>query len=213
VTDQEIIEHYIKMAKLMSEMFAPNMEVLIHDLTKKNFPIIEIFNGHVTGRKKGDPSSVFDSKIFKDNFPDYLVNYYNESPQGHKLKSSTLCIKNKEKTIAALGVNYDISYLEQIESLLKQFMSFTPVGQVQKKDRQHFLASKDEIIKDIEKVMMQNNFLGHELSKKDKKTIVRELYMAGSFNKHGIISVLADKLKLTRMTIYKYVKEIREKYD
>ena len=123
MTDKELIEHYVGVARLLAEMFAPNMETLVHDLTKKKYPIIAIFNGHVTDRKKGDPSSIFDSKVMRDDFPEYLVNYFNKSPQGHRLKSSTKLIRNdKGKAIAALGINYDVSYFEQIETLIRQFM-------------------------------------------------------------------------------------------
>lgn len=212
--NDELISHYVGVAKLLAEMFAPNMETLVHDLTQKGFPIIAIYNGHVTNRKIADESSVFDSGVLREDFPDYLVNYFNKSPQGHRLKSSTKCIRNeKGELIAALGINYDVSCFEQIETLIKQFMSFTPVEYTNKEDRSHFLVAKDEIKSTIKNVMLQNNFLGHKLSKVDKKKIVKDLYMSGNFNKHGIVSALSEELKVTRATIYKYVREIRENYD
>ena len=55
--NREILEHYVKSGEIIAEMFAPYLEVIIHDLQTPEHSIIAIFNNHVTGRKIGDGTS------------------------------------------------------------------------------------------------------------------------------------------------------------
>ena len=48
LADREILSHYIKMGEILSEMFKPNLEVIIHDLRFPEHSIIAIFNNHIT---------------------------------------------------------------------------------------------------------------------------------------------------------------------
>ena len=91
-------------------MFAPYLEVIIHDLQTPEHSIIAIFNNHVTGRKIGDGTSDIGYKKLADKLPDKIVNYNNKSPSGTDLKSSSLTIRNrKDVIIGSMGFNFDLS--------------------------------------------------------------------------------------------------------
>ena len=77
--DREILEHYVKAGEIIAEMFAPYMEVIIHDLQDPEHSIIAIFNNHVTGRKIGDGTSDLGYKKLADELSDKIVNYNNQS--------------------------------------------------------------------------------------------------------------------------------------
>jgi predicted transcriptional regulator YheO len=51
ISDKEIFSHYIKMGEILSKMFNPNLEVIVHDLRYPEHSIIAIFNNHITGGK------------------------------------------------------------------------------------------------------------------------------------------------------------------
>ena len=55
--NREILNHYVNSGEIIAEMFAPYLEVIIHDLQTPEHSIIAIFNNHVTGRKIGDGTS------------------------------------------------------------------------------------------------------------------------------------------------------------
>ena len=106
LADQEILSHYIKMGEILSEMFKPNLEVIIHDLRFPEHSIIAIFNNHITGRTVGEGTSALGYKKLEGKVPDQVVNYQNESPDGKPLKSSSLTIRNsKNDIIRSLGLN------------------------------------------------------------------------------------------------------------
>ena len=78
--NREILEYYVKAGEIIAEMFAPYLEVVIHDLQAPEHSIIAIFNNHVTGRKIGDGTSDIGYKKLADKLPDKIVNYNNQSP-------------------------------------------------------------------------------------------------------------------------------------
>jgi predicted transcriptional regulator YheO len=93
--NREILEYYVKAGEIIAEMFAPYLEVVIHDLQAPEHSIIAIFNNHVTGRKIGDGTSDIGYKKLADKLPDKIVNYNNQSPSGAELKSSSLTLHMK----------------------------------------------------------------------------------------------------------------------
>ena len=108
--NREILNHYVKTGEIIAEMFAPYLEVIIHDLQTPEHSIIAIFNNHVTGRKIGDGTSNIGYKKLADKLPDKIVNYNNQSPSGTDLKSSSLTIRNrKNEIIGSMGFNFDLS--------------------------------------------------------------------------------------------------------
>ena len=106
MTDEKILEHYKNVTKVLGQMFAPIMEVLVFDLRTPERSVIAIENGHITNRKVGHPTSDLGSRrLKKGDVPNMLINYANQSPTGHNLKSSSLAIKNeKGNTIGVLCI-------------------------------------------------------------------------------------------------------------
>lgn len=66
--------------KTIAEMFGKKCEVLIHDFRNPQHSIMAIENGHVTGRKIGDPItdlalSVWKKNGYENKKTDRIVNY------------------------------------------------------------------------------------------------------------------------------------------
>ena len=155
LTDSEILSHYIKMGEVISEMFRPHLEVIIHDLRFPEHSIIAIFNNHITGRKVGSGTSDIGYKKIKGKIPEKVINYKNESPDGKPLKSSTLTIRNSDnKIIGSLGLNYDVSVFNQFAEVLSFFTQTDDSTSIKEKEanlKKSFLenAKKSEIHKKI----------------------------------------------------------------
>ena len=99
----------------IAAQFGSNCEVVVHDLSRHpDHSIVEIVNGHVTGRKVGDGASHVVIEQLQTNDPepkDHLC-YLTKTPDGKILKSSTVYIRNsKGKVSAIFSINYDISKL------------------------------------------------------------------------------------------------------
>jgi len=109
---------------MLSEMFGPVLETVVHDLRTPDQSIIAIFNEHITDREIGDPATDLGRKLIAGDFPDKLVGYENESPSGHPLKSSSLAIRDEEGAlIGVMGLNMDVAYFEKFGSFIERFIS------------------------------------------------------------------------------------------
>ena len=209
--NREILEHYVKAGEIIAEMFAPYLEVVIHDLQAPDHSIIAIFNNHVTGRKIGDGTSDIGYKKLANELPDKIVNYENKSPSGIKLKSSTLTIRNKHnKIIGSMAFNFDLTPFENIQEF---FNTITKTNKSKLNDfpkqEQFFLWSiRDELEQELNKYITANGLQGKALTKKDKLNVVALMNKKGHIKKRGSMSILSELLAITRPTLYKYLKNI-----
>ena len=207
--NHEILEHYIKVGEVIAEMFAPNLEVIIHDLQTPEHSIIAIFNNHITGRKIGDGTSDIGYKKLEDELPDKIVNYNNQSPSGSDLKSSSLTIRNKDdEIIGSMGLNFDLSSFVNIKEFLEMFTETFTLDNLPKREEFFMWSVKDEIQQALNKFIISNDLQGKVLNRKDKLKVVGHMKKEGHINKKGAISILSELLAITRPTLYKYIKEV-----
>ena len=207
--NREILEHYVKAGELIAEMFAPYLEVIIHDLQTPEHSIIAIFNNHITGRKIGDGTSDIGYKKLEDELPDKIVNYNNQSPSGSDLKSSSLTIRNKDdEIIGSMGLNFDLSSFVNIKEFLEMFTETFTLDNLPKREEFFMWSVKDEIQQALNKFIISNGLQGKVLNRKDKLNVVGHMKKEGHINKKGAISILSELLAITRPTLYKYIKEV-----
>mgnify|MGYP001356293744 CR=1 FL=1 len=207
--NREILEHYVKVGEVIAEMFAPNLEVIIHDLQTPEHSIIAIFNNHITGRKIGDGTSDIGYKKLEDELPDKIVNYNNQSPSGSDLKSSSLTIRNSDdEIIGSMGLNFDLSSFVNIKEFLEMFTETFTLDKLPKREEFFMWSVKDEIQQALNKYIASHHLQGKVLNRKDKLNVVAFMKKEGHINKKGAISILSEMLAITRPTLYKYVKEV-----
>ena len=207
--NREILKHYIKVGEVIAEMFAPNLEVIIHDLQTPEHSIIAIFNNHITGRKIGDGTSDIGYKKLEDELPDKIVNYNNQSPSGLDLKSSSLTIRNRGgEIIGSMGLNFDLSSFVNIKEFLEMFTETFTLDNLPKREEFFMWSVKDEIQQALNKYIASHDLQGKVLNRKDKLNVVAYMKKEGHINKKGAISILSEMLAITRPTLYKYIKEV-----
>jgi len=207
--NREILEHYVKVGEVIAEMFAPNLEVIIHDLQTPEHSIIAIFNNHITGRKIGDGTSDIGYKKLDDELPDKIVNYNNQSPSGSDLKSSSLTIRNSDgEIIGSMGLNFDLSSFVNIKEFLEMFTETITLDNLPKREEFFMWSVKDEIQQALNKYIASHDLQGKVLNRKDKLNVVAYMKKEGHTNKKGAISILSEMLAITRPTLYKYIKEV-----
>ena len=207
--NREILEHYVKAGEVIAEMFAPYLEVIIHDLQTPEHSIIAIFNNHITGRRIGDGTSDIGYKKLEDKIPDKIVNYNNQSPSGSDLKSSSLTIRNKDdEIIGSMGLNFDLSSFVNIKEFFEMFTKTFTLDNLPKREEFFMWSVKDEIQQALNKFIISNDLQGKVLNRKDKLNVVGHMKKEGHINKKGAISILSELLAITRPTLYKYIKEV-----
>ena len=208
--NREILEHYIKSGEVIAEMFAPYLEVIIHDLQTPEHSIIAIFNNHITGRKIGDGTSDIGYKKLEDKLPDKIVNYNNQSPSGADLKSSSLTIRNRDdEIIGSMGLNFDLSSFVNVKEFFEIFTKTFTLDNFPKQEEFFRWSVKDEIQQALNKYIASHDLQGKVLNRKDKLNVVAYMKKDGHIKKKGAISILSEMLAITRPTLYKYIKEVR----
>lgn len=201
-----ILHHYVTMAEAIGDMMAPVMEVAVHDLRRPDSSIIAIYNGHLTGREEGDGATDLGLRRLKgEDLPDKMIGYANETPDGTKMKSSSLAIRDEDgELIGALCLNLDISYFEQYGKFIEQLISTHESEHLD--DGEDFGATtpREDIRDAIDQVRISKGWMGQSLSNDQKRTVVEHLYRQGHFKKRGAVTIISDFLGLTRPSIYNY---------
>ncbi|HYE11177.1 MAG TPA: PAS domain-containing protein [Patescibacteria group bacterium] len=207
-----VLKSYIPVANIITQTFGKKCEVSIHDLTQPERSVVYVANGTVTGRKEGQSFNhlirqVLLSKRFKD---DRTANYLFEADNGKKIKSSSALIRNTEgEVVGMLCINYDLtlSYLMK-EEVLSFLPEFTHDEMPAEDDipNQDVMTIIDELIENIIRNKDKDN-----LKRKDNIELIRFMDEKGVFLVKGAIDKVAQRLDLSKVTIYSYLDEVRGK--
>lgn len=214
-----ILAHYVNMAQVLGEMFAPILETVVHDLRNPEHSIVAIYNGDLTGREVGDGATNLGRRLLDGDFPDVVVGYENKSPNGQKLKSSSLAIRDDDGTlIGVLGLNMNVTYFEQFGSFIEQFISSKRSDHVTSPERfetapNSMSTPREDIQQAIRHYITSRNWNSQQLSYADKREIVEHLYKNGYFKSRGAVTIIADELGLTRPSVYNYKNDYLERIE
>lgn len=208
--DRILLERYFPIAELISRCSGSGCEVLIYSYEDFNRSIIKILNGHVSGRKLGDPITEFGlnrAKAAFDGEEDITGPYLARTKGGALLKCITMVIRNREnRPIGAFGINIDLSM--PMERFVKEFLLSIDQN-----------AAADEIlVPDLsekvatvlaEEIDALSRVTGVSPSKKNRRLVIA-LESRGVFEVKGAVELVAGELGVTKHTIYKYLRELKD---
>ncbi|WP_053363268.1 helix-turn-helix transcriptional regulator [Bacillus sp. FJAT-27251] len=210
------LEQYIAAAEMIAKTFGHDCEVVLHDLTVPQSSVVYTVNNHVTGRKVGQSfNHLITEVLLSQNFTnDYSANYYFHTNDGRLIKSSTLLIRNQDKKIiGALCINVDTTRITEninwLSSLIPQNPDHTPIHHDQQEN-----TSKTEHIQEIANDLIDKiigNKPADELRRDEKVEMVRFMEQKGLFLIRGTIDRVAEMLNVSKVTVYSYIEEIKEK--
>ena len=218
-----ILKNFIPVVKALARTFGNNCEVILHDIQDLEHSIVLIENGYITGRQVGAPMTdlglyFLTSDLFKDT--DYVANYQTESKDGKKLKSTSIFIRDSHRKIVGfLCINFNIEVMVNIAREIEEFCDIqndlNSAGNNNKEKREEsFSGSIDELMERLFSKAQQR--IGKEVNKmhkEDKIEMVRYLQKHGIFLVKDAIDRLAEKLNVSRFTIYNYLAEIKPDND
>jgi len=200
----------------LGELFGPECEVVLHDLSKPKNSVIKIANGEISGRKIGDTIRDLILTVLrsKDFTKDRLVNYLTKTNDGKLLKSSTTILRDESgDIIGAICINYDIGRFIMAQKLLTDFCQTTDLNELSHNkvdDSEEVGEDVIHILKQlINKTIMQMGKPVSVMVKEDKLEVVRFLDEKGVFLIKGAVEFLANELKISRYTVYSYLDLIR----
>ena len=117
MTDSQL-HYFTKVAEFLGRVIGPDYEVALHDISDRNGALVAIANGHISGRKVGEPlgeklQDIIDSKIYEQE--DFILHQYGMAQNDKILCSSSMFIKDvMGNLIGELCINFDDSRSRQL---------------------------------------------------------------------------------------------------
>lgn len=210
------LEEYIPVAEVIAKTFGHDCEVVLHDLSVPQNSVGYTINNHVTGRAVGQSfNHLITEVLLSQNFTnDHAANYYFHTDDGRLIKSSTLLIRDeKKKVIGALCINVDTTKITQsiewLRSLIPDYSNHPAEPEHASKsidDMEHI----QEIAHDLIDKIVGDKDPG-KLRRDEKIEMIRFMEEKGIFLIRGTIDRVAEKLKVSKVTVYSYIEEIRKR--
>ncbi len=194
-------------ARGIAAMFGPNCETLVHDMTRPGHPILAIYNGTVTGREVGSTADIFgdigdyDETIYKNK--DY-TNQMVLARDGRTLKSTTFNIVGDDYHFA-LGINMDITHMVRAMQMLTEMTATS--GDLQQTLMQDARSQLEELLRECISAVGKEP---EAMKKTDRMHIIRMLYRRRAFTYQKSVAIVAERLNVSRYTVYKYMHELEE---
>lgn len=194
---------FVPVARVVAKIYAPFIEVVIHDLDNQKIHHIE---GDLSGLVKGDLSRLEESLDVLESSMDRCT-----SPQmnkkGRLIKTiSTILFDQKGNEKGLMCINFDVSKLILTQEMLSELLS-PPVDS--KADEMFKNDWQDQIHLFIHKHLDENNLDIKVLNTKQKKALVHGLFYQGAFDATNSANYIANLLDMGRATIFNYLKEWR----
>ena len=216
------LKPYLSIAKMIGLSFGRNCEVILHDLSIPQKSVVFVVNGHVTGRRIGQPfdhllSIVLSSKDFKD---DHLANYQTISKDGRLIKSSTALIRDSKKyLIGALCINYDISMAQSVQNFISDFTaSNSMVNQdnffESEAESVDTISESSESITEITTDLIRRiigNIDVNSTKRNVRISLIQFMEEKGVFLIKGSIDTVAELMGISKVTVYSYLDAVKKK--
>ena len=218
----ENLRPFVSIAKMIGSSFGKNCEVILHDLSIPQKSVVFVVNGHVTGRKVGQPfdhllSIVLSSKDFKD---DYLANYQTIAKDGRLIKSSTALIRDaKNYLIGALCINYDISMAQPIQNFINDFVSTNTTVKRESVLAESITESFDNGPESSDNITETTNdlirrIIGNvdikSMKRKARISLIQFMEEKGVFLMKGSIDTVAEMMQISKVTVYSYLDVLKK---
>jgi predicted transcriptional regulator YheO len=210
---KKILNSFIPLAKSTAKMFGQNCEVIIHDLTNPTSSVIFTVNNHVTGRQIGQSfdhlvKTVLRSEDFKE---DFLTGYTFVTEDKRTIRSSTTLIRDcNQEVIGAYCINFDIEALNQMQQFMNTFLPMQVEVQETTEQSDGDVENVEEIVDFLIKQIIQNSV--HPLMKRHEKIeLIRFMDEKGIFLMKGSVDKVAALLGISKVTVYSYLDEIKDK--
>ncbi|MCI9047267.1 MAG: transcriptional regulator [Hungatella sp.] len=210
----EIGEEWLKqILDLLEQQFGSRCEVVLHDLSRPyDSTIIDIRNGHITGRRVGDCGSNLGLEVIRGTVKNGdKFNYFTNTRDGKVLRSSSIYLKDDQGTVRySLCVNVDITESIRLENYLHENNRYN-IGESEEQTEEIFVDNVHDLLEDLLQKGIQ--FVGRQpsqMNKENKMQLLEFLDRKGAFliSKSG--EKVCEVLGISKYTFYNYLETVRK---
>lgn len=207
------IKKFFPIANMIADTFGSHCEVIIHDFSNPQNSVVFTRNNIVTSRQVGDSFTEYFVKevlLSRKFLDDRSANYMMKGENDKVIKSSTALIRDdNDKVIGALCVNIDVTYMSQVMSQFTEMIGVeaeTPDTENEIDVVPHIKEIVDDI---IDKTIGDQDV--NSMSRDAKIELIRFMQSKGLFLIKGATDKVAERMNISRVTVYGYLDEIRKK--
>ncbi|WP_213993231.1 transcriptional regulator [Sodalis sp. dw_96] len=207
--DHEILASYEAIVDGLAMLIGEHCEIVLHSLEDLKSSAIRIANGEHTGRKIGSPISDLALRMLHDMAgEDSSVSkaYFTRAKSGVLMKSVTIAIRNHEQRVIGLlciNMNLDVPFSQVMQT-------FIPPETQENATAVNFASSVDDLVAQALEFTIEEVNADRGVSNNAKnRQIVLNLYEKGIFDIKDAINQVADRLNISKHTVYLYIRQFK----
>lgn len=208
--DRQTLRSYDGVVDGIATLFGKHCEVILHSLESVERSVIKIANGFNTGRVEGSPITDLALKMLQDissQNKQCSKAYFTQTKDGQVMRSMTIAIKNRsERTIGLICININLgaSFLDFVQELIPTPETKDAVSS------ENFATTVEELVdRSVEETITEINNRTDIANNAKNKHIVISLHQQGIFDIKDAINMVADKLNISKHTVYLYIRQIK----
>ena len=199
---------------LFEKQFGSNCEVVLHDLSRPyDSTIVDIRNGHVSGRRVGDCGSNLGLEVIRGTVKDGdKFNYFTNTKDGKILRSSSIYLKDDKGDVRfSLCVNVDITESVKFENFLSNQNRYDLVADTAD---EILVSSVSDLLEHmIERGIQHIGKQPSEMSKEEKMRFIQFMDQKGVFKITKSGEQICSILGITRYAFYNILETVRKSND
>ncbi|AFU20006.1 transcriptional regulator [Actinobacillus equuli subsp. equuli] len=206
--DHAILASYFPIVDGIAALIGEHCEIVLHSLEFLENSAIYIANGHNTDRKIGSPLTDKALKSLHQMKTDSVSKpYFTRSKGGVLMKSVTVAIRNSKQHVIGficININLDVP--------ASQFLSaFIAPLQDDEDTAVNFASSVEDLVAQTIEHTIEETMADRNVANNNKnRHIVVSLYEKGIFDIKDAINQVADRLNISRHTVYLYIRQIKQ---
>lgn len=206
--DNNILTSYFPVVDGIATLIGEHCEIVLHSLENLEHSAIYIANGHNTNRKIGSPVTDRALRSLHQMSSDSSVSkpYFTKAKANVLMKSITIAIRNHRQRIIGLlciNINLDVP--------VSQFLNAFMPSLEQQESSVNFASSVEDLVTQtieytIEEITNDRNVANNNKNRQ----IVISLFEKGIFDIKDAINHVAERLNISRHTVYLYIRQIKQ---
>ena len=210
---RQILQSYIPVVEGLGQYLGEGYEIILHNLESLEHSVMQIVNGHHSGRKIGAPITDLALGMLSqiENSKDHsAISYFNRRQDGVILKSTTIPIPGEgNRIIGMICINFytNIPLSTVIQQMipedLNSLQSFPHTTET-------FTENVDDLIEaalaDVKDQILNDTSIS---TNNKNKEIVTALYKKGIFNLKDSVIKVADRLNISKNTVYMHIRNLK----
>lgn len=209
------LEPYEPIVDFLADFLGENTEVVLHDFCDLERSVYKLRNGHLSGRKVGDPITDLVARTIKEGATGtpYRCNYKSKSQDNKRMKSATYFIHDdKNRLVGAMCINMMVEDLyKTLEAFGRYLRPF--IGSMQHlgsdTPEEHLGFSIPEMVDLKLDLYLPKDTDAHQLSNSQKVKIISALNDEGVFLLKGSVAKVAKRLDMAEQTLYRHIQKLK----